>query len=95
MPVATAMVLLLQVVAACISTAVMVHTHGSGMAMLQPVKNMTAVHVGIMCAGMAKKCLQLLPCYSNGTHEVAWLGNASKGDTMQVHHGSTQAAVAK
>jgi hypothetical protein len=57
MPVTTAMVLLVQVVAIFIIAAVMVHTHGGGMTMLQFGKNTTAVSVATLGIGMPKKLL--------------------------------------
>jgi hypothetical protein len=57
MTVATRMVLLVNVIAVRIITFVMMHTKGCGMALVQPVKNMAAVGVDVMGAGMVKNLL--------------------------------------
>jgi hypothetical protein len=57
MPVATTVILLMQMVTIFIIAAVMVHTHSSSMAMLQFGKNTTAVNVTTLCIGMPKKLL--------------------------------------
>jgi hypothetical protein len=57
MSVATRMVLLVNVIAVGIITFVMVHTKSRCMALVQPVKNMAAVGVDVMGAGMVKNLL--------------------------------------
>lgn len=85
MPVAAAMVLLVQVIAIFIITTVMMHAHGCRMAAVQLIKNMPAISVKILCMDIAKNLLQpiaigLLAC-SRAAHDLLFI-NASKGDTM-------------
>ena len=81
MPVATAMVLLVQVITFFIIALVMVHAHGSRMALVQPVKNMLAVRIAVSKAGMAKQLLQLRGPYRCAAHNAACI-TVSKGDTI-------------
>ena len=81
MPVATAMILLVQVIAFFIIAHVMVHAHGGRMALVKPVKNMLAVRITVSEACMAKQLLQLRGRYCCGTHDLLFI-NASKGDTI-------------
>jgi hypothetical protein len=57
MTVATRMVLMVNVIAVGIIAFVMMHTKGCGMALMQSVKNMAAVGVDVMGAGMVKNLL--------------------------------------
>ena len=57
MPVATAMVLLMNMIAVGIITFVMMHTKGGGMAMMQAVKNLAAVGIDVMSLRMLKNLL--------------------------------------
>ena len=57
MPVATTMVLLVNMIAVGIITFVMMHAKGCGMAMVQAGKNMAAVGIALKSAVMVKECL--------------------------------------
>lgn len=79
-PVATAMVLLVQVVTVRIITPVMMHAQGCCMTLMQLLKNMLTVTVVTLYGSMIKNLLKFT-CLGNPTHDPVCI-TASKGDWM-------------